>query len=278
MYDVDIDDEQEYKFVKPIFDALAANNAPLELMKKVFFDIRLPQYFEYLPHTLQNDPVFLKEGLENNLVSIKDLPPNLQNQDFISKELYINNVSVYLDALDLNIYPQDEEIVFAVLSKSEVAHWQIEEQFKNNAQLMMKCITANEMVYRFVNENIRQQFISNEEEMKELLKTQPQFFSHMKEERKYDADVLKCVLETDKGYSYARQYLRKTRDPEVALMALKITDSARKDIHQIYSSVLKNNGVKEHCHNFLKLYLAQKQLDADLPRHDDSPRVPKTKI
>jgi hypothetical protein len=274
--DVQIDDMQEYKFIKPIFEALEKNNALMELMKQVFYDTNIPQYFQYLSSQLKNDPDFIKGCLEKNLISISEVPPQLLNQEFISKELYISNCAVYFNSEEL--YHHDEEIVFAILTNNEANYWGIRDEFKNNSKFMIKCVAENSKLYNFVNENIQKEFLENHDLVKKVLKSQPHLFDNLPEEKKYDVEILKSVLETLTGYNIARDHLKKTRDPEVALMALKNTDEARKNIHQMYVTILNQNKVKENCYNFLKIYLEHKEFQKDLSVEEPNVNKPKVKI
>lgn len=268
---VDIDDEQEFKFIKPIFDALIKNNASMDLMKQVFYDTDIPRYFEHLPPTLKNDSEFLQECLKRKLISIHDVPENLQNRQVISRELYLLNTSTSFANLEKNIYPQDEEIVFTALKFSAMAYYHIQDEFKDNSQLMIKCLVANADLFRFLKENIQKDFLGNEELIKETLKINLGIFNILNEEQKHNPQILKSVLETDKGYSLCNDYLRKTRDPQISLMALQIGgDSARKKIHQIYSAILKSNKVNTGCYNFFKIYLEQQNLESKLEQKDEN--------
>lgn len=276
-WNVSIDDEQELKFVKPIFDALIKNNAPMELIKQVFYDVNIGEYFEYLPTPLKSEPEFLKECLKRNLISTGDLPLNLQNQEFISKELYLENIKTSFMELTKNLYPQDEEIVFNVLNKSYMAYEYIDNEFKDNSSLMIKCLQKNPEIFRFLKESIKEEFLNNEELVKETLKTKPEIFDQLPEENKYDTEILKAVLNTNKGYKLSQDYLNKSKDPEVALLALKIYDGARKKINQKYSSILKKNKINENCYNFLKIYLQHQRLELDLVK-DNNDSLHKAKI
>jgi hypothetical protein len=264
--------------VKPIFDSLIKNNAPIELMKQVFFDVKFSECFDCLPNTLKNDPEFLQECLKRNLISTASIPKNLQNQEFISRELYLSNIGMYFSELEKNLYPQDEEIVLTALKGNAMAYSYVNDEFKNNSSLMIKCLQENTKLFRFLKKEVQEEFLNNEELVKETLKTKPEIFNYIPEEKKYTPEILKSVLETDKGYKFAKDYLKKTRDSQVALMALKIYDGARKNIHQMYGSILKQNKVNENCYNFLKIYLDQKNLDAELSQKHEGIKPPKSKI
>lgn len=277
-WNVEIDEEQEFKFIKPIFDALIKNNASMDLMKQVFYDTAIPRYFQYLPPTLKNDIEFLQECLKRDLISVGDIPENLQNQGTISRELYLINTATSFTNLEKNIYPQDDEIVLAALKGSPIAYYHIQDEFKNNSVLMIKALVANPELFNFLKEDIQKEFLGNEALIKESLKTSPSIFNCLSQEQKTNSEILKSTLETDKGYSLCKDYLRTNRDPQVALMALKFDDGARKKIHQMYSSILKSHKISTNCYSFLKIYLDQQNLESKLEQKDAKSSINKVKI
>lgn len=268
--------EIEY-IVKPIFDALIKNNASLELIKNVFLDIKNPDFFEFLPNSLKNDPSFIQECLKNNLINIENISKELKNQEFISREMYLSNVEKDYLTIKNEIYPQDEEIILKAIKGNHIAYLYVHDEFKKDKELMFKCIQINPEVTGFVESEIKEEFLNNEKLVKETLKIKPEFFYQIEEEKKHTSPILKAVLETDKGYKLVKEYLKRSKDPEIALMALKIDDGARKHIHQIYGSILKKHKVKENYYNFLKIYLSQKELEKELPKNETE-KVIKSKI
>jgi hypothetical protein len=263
-----IDELQMEKFIAPIFSSLIKNNAPDELIKNVFFDTKIPEYFECLPKSLQENSSFIFECLERNLISASDVPKNLLNSELISKDKYLKIIENDYNFLGTNVYPQDEQIILSVLKNNIYGYHNIEEKFTTNSELMIKCLVQNSELFRLLSEDIQDDFLGNKEVMLELVKKQPDFLNYLNNDQltqlTKDPKVIEAALNTFKGYDLIKESLRTIKDPEIALLALKVTDGARKFIHQSFNSILKENKITSNCHNFLKIYLLEFKLQKEI--------------
>ena len=84
-YNVRIDDEQQDKFVAPIFLALA-NHVDDETFMKIYFDTNLIQYSEFIPDHIMANPQFIKKAIKLNMLDYDRVPDKFKTQEFISKD------------------------------------------------------------------------------------------------------------------------------------------------------------------------------------------------
>lgn len=269
VYNVSIDDEQEAKFIEPIFRSLLSQNVSDDVMSKLYFDVGLGQYFEYMPYSLKKNPAFIKACLEKNLIHADDVPQEFKNTEFISLELYIKMVSQGHHYLELKLYQGNPEVAFEALKNEAMAYLHL----KNNADFipllkdmdfMKRVLLENHAVFGWLNPEQKENVLTNPSYITQWLTIQPYAWDYISETDKTKTEYLKAVLQTQKGFNIAKDYLRQNKDPEVAMLALGYGDGARKSIHQKFASILKQNKVNENCQQFLKIYLAQQALEKKL--------------
>lgn len=271
-YNVQIDDEQQFKFVKPIFEAMR-NHVSDEQLIKVYFEVKLPQYSEYIPDHIMSDPVFVKEAIKRQLIDYSRVPDILKNTDFITKEDYLHLVESRQVEIQGGLYPQDKEIVLkgiqGVYNKDA-----IEPQFRSDVELMAKCIKNDPRAWHYF--DCQKELLQNKELVTELLVHDAEFYYQIPDEKRKEKYILKAMLSNAKGYNLLNNFdtIRTITDPELVLDALKINPSI-KNIHQKFSSIIKKHDARKDPYNFLKTYLMMNSLESGLQYKANSPKNPK---
>lgn len=253
------------KLVKPIFQAMTYN-MPEKMIRKVFFDAQNPLFLDYLPETIKEDPSFMKEALEKNMIAIDQLPENLRNSSFISKSAYISLIENSPKSIGLNIYPQDNDIVYAALANSQENILKlIDLPFKKDEQLMAKVVLKNINVLYEVDSTMKQKLKCNFEVMSQLISNDPQMYHELKTKQKSESEYLKLMLKDIPRYNEVKEYLAENKDPEIALLALKITKNAKAYIHPKYQEVLKGCESNKDTYTYLKIFVMNEKMRTTNP-------------
>jgi hypothetical protein len=269
MMNVQIDDEQQHKFIRPIFEAMR-NHVSDEQLIKIYFEVNLPLYSEYIPDHIMSDPAFIKEAIKRQLIDYNRVPDSLKNTDFITKEDYLHLVESRQVEIHGGLYPQDKDIVAKGIQgvfNKEV----IEPQFRNDVELMAKCIKNDPRAWHYF--DCQKELLQNKELVSELLVHDAEFYYQIPDEERKEKHILKAMLSNNKGYNLLNNFdtIRTITDPELVLDALK-TNPSIKNIHQKFSTIIKKHDAKKDPYNFLKAYLMMNSLDKGLENKTHQPK------
>ena len=274
---VSIDDMQEEKFIDPIWNSLLRQNIDNSVFKQLYFDCQLPMYFKHLPDTLKNDPVFLKEAMARDMIYYSDIPAKFQNMDFITKEEYMNMLEKNYVTLETPLYPLDIDIVKNAFHNLMNNRFYLPAEYLNNVDLILERSEYTDDIFNFIPQDVRQNIFQDENRLAQVIEKQPKYFEQLSEEQKTQDNFLKAVLTQDTGLKHCRDYLKKSRDPEIALRALEINSSIAKELNQKFWMVIKTHGAKDDAYNFLKTWLLKEEFQKNIQPHEPA-KANKAKI
>lgn len=247
--------QENDKVVKPIFQAMIAN-LPEMMIKKIFLDIGEPSYFKYLPKSIREDNNFIKEAISNEMIHINELPDEFKTSKYVSKVQYLKLLKEEPQLLELNIYPQDNEIVITALShtKNDIFDL-IESEFRKNEEVLIEAIKKVPDHLYHIDPNIAQKIRKNVDVMSALIENDPEMFHELKEKEKSESAYLKLMLKTIPRFNEVKDYLSSNKDPEIALMAVKLTKKSVPYLHPNFQKIISQCDKQKDIYTFLKIQL-----------------------
>lgn len=268
-YNVKIDDEQQDKFIRPIFEAIIHHVDDAKLIK-IYFEVNRLEYSEYLPDHIMSDPQFVKEAIKRQLLDYSRVPTTLKNTAFITKDDYLNLVESRQVEINDTLYTQDKEIVLKGI-KGIFKGDTIDPELRNDVGLMAQCIKVEERAWNYF--NCQKELLENKDLVTELLIHNPDFFYKIPDEKRQEKYILKAMLNNYNGYRLLEGLLilKKIDDPELVLDALKISKKIG-PIHQKFSSIINKHDAKKDPYNFLKTYLMMNSLESELDSKNKNPK------
>lgn len=212
-----IDELQEYKFIKPIFEAMKAHVDDATFIK-IYFDVNLPEYAQYVPDRIMADPQFIKEAIKRNLLDYSRVPEKFKNTDFITKEDYLILVENGRVTLNNKLYSQDKDIVLKGI-KWGVNKEAIEPQFRDDVHFMAQCIKLDDRAWHYFDK--QSELLANKELVVDILVHNKNFFYKIPESDRQEKYILKAMLTDRNGYKILNreEILKKITDPELVLEA-----------------------------------------------------------
>lgn len=243
------------KVVKPIFQAMIAN-LPEMMIKKIFFDIGKASYFKYLPKNIREDSHFIKEAIIHEIIHINDLPEKFKNNKYVSKKQYLSLLKEDPKLLALNIYPQDNEIVITALGNTKIDIFDlVEPEFRKNEEVLIEAIKKMPDHLYHIDHNLAQKIRKDVQVMSALIENDPEMFLELKEKEKSDSVYLKLMLKTIPRFNEAKDYLSSNKDPEIALMAVKLTKKSVPYLHPNFQKIISQCDKQQDIYTFLKIQL-----------------------
>lgn len=241
--------------VKPIFQAMI-NNLPDIMVKKIFFEVGEKSYFSYLPQNIRDDQHFVKEAINKEMVNIFELPEEFKTSKYVSKSQYIALIKEESSLLSLNIYPQDSEIVLAALSNTNNDIFDlIEPEFRKNEELLIEAIKKVPDHLYHIEPSLAQKFRKNIDVMSVLIDDDPQMFHELKNKEKSESVYLKLMLKNLPRFNEAKDFLSSNKDPDIALMAVKLTKKSIPYLHQNFQKIIEKSENQKDVYTFLKIQL-----------------------
>jgi len=245
--------------VKPIFQAMI-RNVPENMIKKVFFDLGEPAYFKYLPIKLKDDPKFIQECLEQDLIKADELPEEYKNSQFLTKKQYLALLKENPELISSNIYPQDTETVLTALTNSRNNIFDlIEPEFKKNEELLIDAVKNNPNNLYYLDSNTASKLRKNVDVMSRLIQNDPTFFHELPEKEKSESIYLKLMLKNIPQYNEVKEYLSKNKDSEIALMALRLTKKSAPYLHSKFQNIINKCENQKDIYTFLKIQLVNEK-------------------
>lgn len=284
--DLYLEEKQIKKYIEPVFESLINNNAPKEIIINVFFDMQIREYLKFLPSDIRNDDNFLKEGVKRHMVTFYDLPDHLKTTDYITKELYISMLFNRQIIVEENIYPQDYNIAIASMNHPWHNYKFLEDEFNENAHVVLTgIISTYDWSLGLLNKKVKNSIYENNDLAMLLIDTKYTYFSVLSNEQKNSSIFLTKMLlagidkeeKTQKHIIFnIKDFLVIHTDPQLALLALELSNDFIDNIHPMYSSVIYEHQAEGNAYIFLKSFLLKEQIENKTPLKIDN--FPKTKI
>jgi succinate dehydrogenase flavin-adding protein (antitoxin of CptAB toxin-antitoxin module) len=146
-------------------------------------------------------------------------------------------------------------IITALSNTKDDIFYLVEDQFKKDEEVLSEIVKKiPEHLYHIEN-NLAQKIRKNVNVMSVLISNDPQMFHELKEKEKSEYAYLKLMLKNIPNFNEVKEYLAANKDPEIALMAVKLTKKSIPYLHRNFQKIIEKCDNQKDIYTFFKIQL-----------------------